>query len=130
MKKYLLMALLAVGVVGIAGAAPTSSFTATVPTQYEDGTMIPISDVLTYRLYCSASQGGPYNVFYDVVDITSFSTDVATCVQGVPGTYYFVATSRSTTYGTESDFSNETSRSYTAAELGKVPNAPTLLQVQ
>lgn len=115
---------------GVAYAAPISNYTGAAPTQYEDGNTIPISDVLAYRLYCSDTQGGPYNIFYDIVDITSFSQDVATCVQGIPGTYYFVSTAISNTYSSESVYSNELFRTYTAADLGKVPLAPVLLQVQ
>jgi len=111
-------------------AAPTSTFTWTDPTQYEDGTMIDTqSDVLSFRLYCSATSGGPY--VSQVFSTPSPSVeDMVFCVQGTPGTYYMAATAISALHGTESVLSNETTRTYTATDLGKVPLPPTLLQVQ
>lgn len=112
-------------------AAPNSNFTWTAPTQYEDGLMIPATDVLTYRIYCSATTGGPYNVWWDVGSATEANNlDVSACVQGVPGTYFFVATARSADFNTESAFSNEATKTYTNVDLGRVPLPPTLLQVQ
>jgi hypothetical protein len=112
-----------------AQAAPTSTFTWTAPTQYEDGTMIPGSDVLSYRLYCGNTQGGPYNNSVLFSTPSPSQEDMAFCVQGVPGTYYMVATAISVN-GEESGFSNETTRTYSAGDLGKIPLPPTLLQVQ
>jgi hypothetical protein len=131
MKKVLIVALGILMTFGIVSAAPNSDFSWTPPTNYEDGTVI-VGDPLDYILYCSNNSGGPYNFSYPVgTDISSIAQlDVASCVQGVPGTYYFVATATSTLQGTVSDFSNEASRTYTAQELGKIPNAPTLLSVQ
>ena len=73
-----------------------------------------------------------YDFVYDAPDLTTAgaSVDVQTCVQGTPGTYYFVATATSTLYATESVFSNEATRFYTANDLGNVPNAPVLFTVQ
>lgn len=112
-------------------AAPNSNFTWTAPTQYEDGTMIPATDVLTYRIYCSSTTGGPYAFFWDVGSaVEANNLDVSACVQGVPGTYYFVATAFSADFATESAFSNEATKTYTNIDLGRVPLPPTLLQVQ
>jgi len=112
-------------------AAPVSDFSAIPPTQYEDGNIIPATDILAYRIYCSNTQGGPYLFSFDTPTIAvGTSIDVATCVLGVPGVYYFVATAISGTFGTESGNSNETTRTYTAADLGKTPLAPTLFTVQ
>ena len=111
-------------------AAPNSNFTWTEPTNYEDGTVIdPAADTLTYNLYCGTTAGGPYSFVADMGTGTSATVDVGSCVNGTPGTYYFAATSVSSLYGTESALSNEISRTYTASELGKVPNAPVLLTV-
>ena len=112
-----------------ASAAPTSTFTWTAPQQYEDGTMIPVTDTLSYRLYCGDTSGGPYNNSVLFSTPSPSQEDMAFCVQGVPGTYYMVATAISTN-GEESAFSNETLRAYTAGDLGKIPLPPTLLQVQ
>jgi len=110
-------------------AAPSSTFTWTAPQQYEDGTMIPVTDTLTYRLYCGDSSGGPYNNTILFSTPSPSQEDMAFCVGGVPGVYYMVATAISTN-GEESAFSNETTRTYTAGDLGKIPLPPTLLQVQ
>lgn len=129
MKKFLVLTLLVLS--AAAYAIPDSTFNATPPTQYVDGNPIPGTDVLTYTVFCSSNQGGPYNFSYPANSIaTGEVIDISTCVQGVPGTYYFVATATSTDFGSESQFSNESTRTYTANELGKVPNAPTLLTIQ
>ena len=112
-----------------AQAAPTSTFTWSAPQQYEDGTMIPVTDTLTYRLYCGDTSGGRYNNTVVFNTPSPRQEDMASCVGGVVGTYYMVATAISTN-GEESAFSNETQRSYTAGDLGKIPLPPTLLQVQ
>ena len=131
MKKYLMAIMLGIMATFIVSAAPNSSFTWSAPTNYEDGTIIPATDILSYSIYCSATQGGPYNNIYPAGIGQSISNvDIATCVQGIPGTYYFVATTFSPDFNTESLFSNEVSRTYTAQDLGKVPNAPVLLSVQ
>lgn len=130
MKKtlnFLLLMCLSV----VSYAAPTSTFTASAPTQYENGDIIPGDEVLTYMVYCGTTPGGPYNFAYNANNLvlSGQAIDVATCVQGVPGTYYFVATAISSKFGTESGFSNETTRTYTADALGKVPLPPTLFQI-
>lgn len=111
-------------------AAPVQDFTWTAPTQYEDGNVIPASDVLGYKIYCGVDIGGPYPFVYDVGSAVEAAVqDVGTCVQGVPGTYYFVATATSSTYAEESAYSGEVNKTYTAADLGRVPLPPTLLSV-
>lgn len=131
MKKLLIAVLLVLATFSVTQAAPSSTFTATAPTQYEDGTMIPSTDVLGYTLWCSSTSGGTFLYFYDVPNLISGTTvDVSSCVQGVPGTYYFVATATSTVYGTTSVYSLEATKTYTAQDLGKNPLAPTLLTVQ
>jgi hypothetical protein len=115
----------------IASAAPFSDYTWTPPTNYENGEVIDATDIITYNLYCGSASGGPYNFVAELPSGNSAGqVDVASCVGNTPGTYYFVLTAFSTLYATESPFSNEVSRTYTAADLGKVPNAPILLTVQ
>lgn len=112
----------------MAFADPTSTFTATHPTQYEDGTVIPSTDILTFTINCGNTAAGPYLFTYPVASLESGTViDVSSCVQGTPGVYYFVATAISGTFSTESIFSNESVRTYTASDLGKTPLAPTLL---
>jgi hypothetical protein len=133
MKKvyFVVLALILVAVLQEAKAVPVSEFSATPPTQYEDGTMIPATDVLSFRIYCSDTLGGPYLFSYDTPTIApGTQIDVSTCVQEVPGTYYFVATAISQTFSSESGDSNEVTRTYSAIDLGKTPLAPTLFTVQ
>ena len=109
-------------------ADPNSTFTATHPTQYVNGTIIPATDVLDFTIKCSSTVSGPYLFSYDVASLESGTViDVSSCVQGTPGTYYFVATALSSAFGTESSFSNEATRIYTKDNLGQVPLAPTFL---
>ena len=114
----------------IAVSAPNTDFTWTAPTNYEDGSVIPATDLLSYTIYCSNTSGGPYNSSYPAGTAESIANlDVGSCVQGIPGTYYFVATAYSPDYAAESQYSNEATRTYTAVELGKVPNPPVLISV-
>jgi len=113
-----------------AWAAPDATLSATAPTQYEDGTMIPVTDTLTYRVYCGSVSGDRTFVFDAPNLIAGTTIDISACVAGSPGTYYFVATATSTVHVTESSFSNETTRVYTSNDLGKVPLAPTLFTIQ
>jgi len=118
-------------IVSIASAAPNTDFTWTAPTNYVDGQIIPATDILSYTIYCSATQGGPYNDVYPAGIAENIANlDVGSCVQGVPGTYYFVATAFSPDFNAESAFSGEASRTYSAIDLGKVPNPPVLISVQ
>jgi hypothetical protein len=128
MKKFSTILLMFVAAVAL--AAPVSTFTATAPTNYVDGTVIPATDVLSYAIYCGNTSGGPYNlVEANIASLSSTPVDVQSCVTG-PGTYYFVATATSSAFGTESAFSGEVSRTYSASDLGKVPFAPVLISVQ
>ena len=126
-----LLVLWVICVSAVVWAAPVSTFSATAPTQYEDGTMIdPAQDTLGFTLWCGNAAGGAYPYSYDVPSLDpGQQVDISSCVQSTPGTYYFVATSRSSLHGTTSVNSNETLRTYTASDLGKNPLAPTLLTI-
>jgi len=112
-------------------ATPVPTLSATAPTQYENGEVIPVGDVLTYEVYCSGLDNGSYPFVFDAVGLASggATIDIAACVQGTVGTYYFVATATSTQHSTESAFSNQTIRFFGAGDLGKTPLAPTLLTI-
>lgn len=130
MKKILLFAAL-LSLAGVVGSAPNAGFSAQAPTTYVDGTTIPASDSISYRVYCSRDGGQNFAYTYDTPTLApGTQIDVASCVQGTPGTYYFFARAISSVYGTESLPSQESSIAYTAEELGKVPNPPTLFIVQ
>lgn len=129
---------MAVGLVGalltspIAETAPNTDFSWTEPTNYEDGTVIPNTDVLTYKLSCSTTSGPTYEFPIGSIGVDTNSAtlvDVGSCVQGIPGTYYFVLTATSADFGSESVYSNEISHTFTADDLGKVPNAPVLISI-
>jgi len=124
----LLLLALPLGVI----SAPNTNFTWTAPTNYEDGSILDtVADPLSYTIYCGTAQGGPYNITFDAgINVESGTIDIGACVNGIPGTYYFVATATSSSFNTESAFSGEVSRTYTAVDLGKVPNAPILISVQ
>lgn len=113
-------------------AAPFSDFSWTPPTNYENGTVIDsATDTLTYSLYCSGTSGGPYDLLASNLTGNSINgQDVTSCVNGVAGTYYYVATATSSLYNSESAFSGEASRTYTSVDLGQIPNPPTILSVQ
>ena len=132
MKLRAIVLAVLLGFVGLTYASPLSTFSWTPPTNYENGQVLDTTvDPLTYNLYCSDTSGGPYSF------VTTFNggssaagVDVASCVQGVPGTYYFVLTAVSSVYNAESGYSNELAKTYTVSDLGLVPNAPVLLSIQ
>lgn len=111
-------------------ADPNVVFTWTPPVQYEDGSVIPANDPLSYNLYCGSVSGGPYSYTTQTNSDTPSTEDLAGCVLGVPGIYYIVVTATSTTFGSESAFSNEVLRTFTTIDIGLVPLPPVLLDVQ
>ena len=111
---------------------PFKVFDWTPPTTYENSQPIPSSDNLTYTLYCNdtpGQSGPPYDVAIALDDpgAPPSTEDMDPVVQGRAGTYYCVATTTSSAYGTESVYSNESNFIVTAASLGNVPNPPTNL---
>jgi len=107
----------------VAASFPITTFSLTPPSEYTDGTPIPAEDVLTYKVYCSDTAGGPYTAIEETTNLTTFQLDTATCVTQA-GTYHFVATATSSVSGLESDFSGEATRTYTEAEVNPVPPKP------
>jgi len=127
MKRAILMAVLALGLVaGNAMAAPTKTVSFTEPTNYEDGTVIPVGDLL-YNLHCDNVSGAPYTYLQALSNTSSPSAeDFAFCVNGLPGTYFAALTAVSVQYSTESIYSNEISFLVSPGELGKVPLPPVI----
>lgn len=102
---------------------------------YTNGNAIPVSDTITYTLYCndtSGEQGEPYEIAIALDDpgAPPSQEDMAPVVRGRAGTYFCVATARSSAFNTESGYSNETNFLVTAASLGFVPRPPTNLTFQ
>jgi hypothetical protein len=107
-------------------AGPVAKFSMEAPTHYDDGTVIPATDILNYTIYCSKTMGGPYDVSWDVgTSPVVEALDLFDCVNEA-GNYYFVATATSSALGTTSAFSNEISKFYSANQIFKKPNPPVL----
>jgi hypothetical protein len=109
MKKWLICFLLLA--LPVQAADVTLNWTA--PTENTDGT--PLIDLEGYNIYYGLTQGGPYPTTVNVPNPTVESYDITGLSAG---TYYFVATAYNTE-GTESEYSNETSRTLTST-----PNPP------
>jgi hypothetical protein len=92
MKKFFLV-LLALMI-----AYPTLVFSSTAdvkwspPTQYEDGSSLPLNEIKSYKIYYGTKQGGPYQF---IVTVQGSNTAV-TISNLTNGTWYFVATTVST----------------------------------
>lgn len=86
------------------------------PTTNEDGT--PLTDLAGYRLYASATSGGPY---LDVTDVGNVLSSVWENQAWEGQTIYFVATAYDDK-GNESAYSNEVSRDFPMV----APNPPVL----
>jgi hypothetical protein len=113
----------------LSGAVLADNFSAIAPTHYNNGDPIPVSDTLSYKVYCGNMQSA-YPFVFDAPNLdVGTQIDITACVQNTGGTYYFVATASSTVFSTESPFSVEISRTYTQGELDKTPNAPTFLTI-
>ena len=126
----LLVAVLLLGSLTIQ-ADPIKEWNWSAPTEYENNTAITSADILTYTLYCGTVSGGPYDVFITNMDTPPpQDIDMAPLVGNVPGTYYCVATARSTLYASESGYSNEANFTVTSGDLGYVPKPPDGLILQ
>jgi len=107
----------------------------TGPTLYSNGQPIPGTDILEFTLYCndtSGESGPPYEVAIALDDpgAPPSQEDMAPVVQGRVGVYYCVSTARSSSYNTESGYSNEVNFTVTSMDLGFVPSPPTNLLFQ
>ena len=129
MQKILLGLVLYFGMM-VASAFPILTWTWVAPLLYGNGVSIPASDVLSYNLYC----GNDGVSFSDTIVFSSSTPpsveDMAFAVKGTPGTYACAATAVSSEWNSESDFSEIVTFTVTPADLGFIPNPPTLLSVQ
>ena len=108
-------------------ADPSKEWSWTGPTEYENGTVIPDSDDLSFRLRCGLSEGGPYDSFETLLAKPPPSVaDMGPLVANTPGTYYCIATATSSLYGTESAPSNEINFTVLPGDLGLRPRPPVL----
>ena len=108
-------------------ADPIKTWSWGEPTQYENGSTIPLGDLTDYRLHCGMVAGGPYpaNKLFSMQTPPS-DDDMAFVVAGLPGEYYCVATVSSLAHLTTSGFSGEVNFTVLPAQLGFVPNPPIL----
>lgn len=108
-------------------ADPFKEWNWTDPTEYENGTLIPENDDLSFYLKCGNTQGGPYDQYETLLTEPAPSVeDMGPLVMNTPGTYYCVATATSSLHGTESDFSNEVNFTVLPSDLGLRPKPPVL----
>lgn len=129
MKKLsrIVISFVLLGSVTITLAVPDETFLCTPPTNYENGQTIPVSDALSFRLYCGTSSGGPYPDSESFICEPAGSVkDVAFVVKDTPGTYYCVSTAVSSAHNLESAVSNERNFTVTSVDLGFVPRPPIL----
>jgi len=108
-------------------ADPFKTFNWTGPTQYENNTQIPPADALSFNLFCSRTQGGPYDLYTSLLDNAPPSIqDMGPLVANTPGTYYCIATATSSLHNLESEPSNEVNFTVLPSDLGLRPKPPVL----
>ena len=125
-----MLALASISTNAYAELVSDTHFSASAPTQYEDGTDIGSDDPLDYYLYCGESPG-VYTVIFPMTQLFvngGEDINVGLCVTKA-GTYYFAATAFSTLYQEESVHSNEATKIYTDQDFVNVPMAPVLISV-
>lgn len=84
--------------------AGTASLSWTAPTQYEDGTPLPTSEIQSYKIY----YGTASKVYSSSISVTP--TTLSYVVSNLSnGTYYFAITTVATN-GAESAYSNEATK--------------------
>lgn len=86
------------------------------PTQYEDGTALPLSEISYYKIYYGNSSGGPYA---SSITVPGTAT-TATISNLAKGMWYFVATTVATN-GMESALSTEGSKEVKSNARPKPP---------
>lgn len=108
-------------------ADPFKTWNWTDPTEYENGTLIPETDDLSFRLKCGTVEGGPYDLYEALLSEPAPSVqDMGPLVANTPGTYYCISTASSSLHGTESEPSNEVNFTVLPSDLGLRPKPPVL----
>lgn len=110
--KSFLFGLLFAGVVHAGDAA----LSWTLPTTYEDGTPLPVSEILGTVVYYGTTPGGPYP---NTVTVAAPAT-TATITNLAKGNWYFVATCIATN-NLESIRSNEVVKAVASSSRPKAP---------
>lgn len=113
MKKYLALALLSMSPTALAAGPYSATLEWDTPRQYEDGSALPASEILTYTVHYGKASGN-----YES-SVTVSPTATETTISGLtPGTWYFALTVTSTELEV-SDFSAEVSAKMTAGKIKK-----------
>jgi len=130
MRRSLVIAALLMSTVALAALLKTFSWTNA--TQYENGAVLPPSDIFT-TIHCGITSGGPYEVEVGA----SLDGDVSAQLDVQPlidqygtTTFYCVARHNSIQYQTISADSGEVNFTVTPSDAGFVPNPPTNLTIQ
>ena len=124
--------LLAVCLLSVALVANALEFTATyqAPTENVDGT--PLTNLDGFKVFTSASPGGPYTLLGEITDETqttaSFTYQLTSPPMTDTVTRYYVMTAYNT-QGNESAYSNEIARQYTITERQVTPGAPIFINI-
>lgn len=116
--RYAIMFAILVGGLGwsVGAGAGTANLSWDPPTQYEDGTTLPLSEISYYKIYYGTSDGGPYSSSITVPG-TSTTATISNLTKGV---WYFVATTVATN-GMESALSTEGSKEVKSNARPKPP---------
>jgi hypothetical protein len=108
-------------------ADPFKEWNWTGPTEYENGTLIPAEDDLSFNLYCGTTEGGPYDQYSALLtEPPPDVQDMGPLVMNTPGTYYCVSTATSSLWNSESAYSNEVAFTVLPSDLGLRPKPPVL----
>jgi hypothetical protein len=108
-------------------ADPFKTWNWTDPAEYENGSIIPETDDLSFRLKCGTTLGGPYDLYETLLTEPAPSVqDMGPLVSNTPGTYYCIATATSSLHNTESAPSNEVNFTVLPGDLGLRPKPPVL----
>lgn len=121
MRTYLKLLTVALALVSSPAWGNTASLAWDPPTQYEDGTALPLAEISYYKIYYGTASGGPYSSSI-TVPASATSASVSNLARG---TWYFVATTVATN-GLESVFSTEASKDIKSNSRPKPPRWKTL----
>ena len=113
MTRWIVTSMLLLLLPSVAFAGTSAVISWSTPTQYEDGSTLAPSDILTYTVYYGTSSGN----YTKQVTVAPPNTSVT--ISGLSGTYYFAA-STTTTEMEESALSSEISGRFTKGKPKKL----------
>lgn len=113
MKRWIVTSAIFLLLPSVAFAGNSAVITWSAPTQYEDGSTLSPSDILTYTVYYGTASGN----YTKQVTVAPPNTSVT--ISGLSGTYYFAASS-TTLEMEESALSSEVSGRFTKGKPKKL----------